>query len=70
MASSQFEFVFTESFQQDIKHLAKKNRHIDEDLLDFLESFDPELGAIIPGLLGARKTRMKMQGFGKAKVIA
>ena len=67
MTSGQYEFVFTESFQDDIKHLAKKNRRIGDDLIEFLESFDPELGAVIPGLLGARKTRMKMQGFEKSK---
>jgi mRNA-degrading endonuclease RelE of RelBE toxin-antitoxin system len=65
--SSSYEFIFTEPFQQQFKRLSKKNRQIDKDLLDFLDSFDPELGAIIPGLQGARKIRMKMQGFGKSK---
>ena len=65
--SSGYEFVFTEPFQQQFKRLSKKNHHIDKDLLDFLNSFDPDSGDIIPGLQGARKIRMKMQGFGKSK---
>ncbi|MFI5263488.1 MAG: type II toxin-antitoxin system RelE/ParE family toxin [Candidatus Kapaibacterium sp.] len=64
---SSYQFIFTESFQHQLKHLAKKNKNIDKDLLEFLESFDPELGAVIPGMKGARKIRVKMQGFGKSK---
>src|SRR5438552_1199593 len=66
-SSTRYEFIFTEPFQLQFKRLSRKNRNIDKDLLDFLDSFDPELGAIIPGLHGARKVRMKMQGFGKSK---
>ena len=61
-----YEFVRTDRFARDLHKLRKKNPQLEQDLTDFLESFDHTRGVTISDTGGACKMRMKMTGKGKS----
>jgi len=61
----QYQFVFTDWFNRNLRALRKHNPTLREDLEAFLQSLDAKAHPIIPSSSGARKARMKAKGRGK-----
>ncbi len=62
---SDYQFIFTDWFNRNLKSLGKHNPHLRTDLETFLATFEAEAHPIIPQTGGARKARMKTKGRGK-----
>jgi mRNA-degrading endonuclease RelE of RelBE toxin-antitoxin system len=60
-----YRFIFTASFDRDLKSLRKHNPSLRGDFESFIKTFDAKAHPIIPGANGARKARMPAKGRGK-----
>ena len=60
-----YQFVFTDWFNRNLKALGKHNPALRREFEAFLTSFDADAHPVIPNTNGARKARMSAKGRGK-----